>query len=188
MNPKTGSRFGPTSQKYKDWETSHSCEVLTDSEHATICAMSRSVHDHATAASLLASGEPERVLRWSWSAFKCQCRYDWLSIARDKVIMVDVKTCQDLDLFEYDIRKYGYMTQIGFYYDGLRTCSAQTIECYFIAVEKQEPYRCGVWRIAGAAIDEARSINSRSMLEMQVCTLKGTWPTRYEGTKVYLGM
>ena len=62
---------------------------------------------------------------------------------------MDLKTCDDLTWFEADARKLGYLHQMAFY----RAVLAQVLDgllvpVHIIAVEKKEPFRCGVWRSA----------------------------------------
>ncbi len=90
--------------------------------------------------------------------FACQIRIDWLN---PMLGIVDLKTCDDLTWFESDARKFHYVHQLAFYQNVLEAainernnverCTEPTsirpnaeFPVYIIAVEKKEPFRCGV--------------------------------------------
>lgn len=72
--------------------------------------------------------------------------------------IVDLKTTSDLDRFEFEARRWRYPNQMAFYADMLAkvTDEDETIPVYLIAVEKSEPYRCGVWQVSEQTLDQAR--------------------------------
>jgi hypothetical protein len=49
-----------------------------------------------------------------------------------------------------------------------------------IAVEKKQPFRCGVWRIAETALDFAETENAAAIERLKKCRSENIWPTGYE--------
>ena len=49
-----------------------------------------------------------------------------------------------------------------------------------IAVEKREPFRCGVWRITEEALDLAEMENKAAIKRLHKCRFTNNWPTGFE--------
>ena len=98
--------------------------------------------------------------------------------------LVDLKTCDNLDYFEAAARAYGYVHQMAFYRAILREASGETAPVHLIAVEKNEPLRCGVWRIADAVLDEAEHQNEAAIARLLECRRTDSWPTGYEDVRL----
>ena len=84
-------------------------------------------------------------MRAEYCGTRCQIRIDWTHPHRG---IVDLKTCDELDWFEADARRYRYMTQFAFYQAVLAKVISQFVPVHVVAVEKREPFRCGVWRLS----------------------------------------
>jgi hypothetical protein len=54
-----------------------------------------------------------------------------------------------------------------------------------IAVEKKEPFRCGVWLLSDDALASARRENEAAIERLKQCELTGAWPTGYEERRVF---
>ena len=106
--------------------------------------MNAAVWAHDDAAALLADGVPEGVVRAEYCGVPCQARLDWLNPERG---IVDLKTCDNLDWLQMDARSYEYAHQMAFYRAVLACAIGTNLPVYLIAVEKREPFRCGVWRM-----------------------------------------
>lgn len=99
--------------------------------------------------------------------------------------LVDLKTCDDLTWFESDARRFGYLYQLAFYQAILRNVSERDFHVHIIAVEKKEPFRCGVWRISPESLDFAQLENESAIERLKVCQETGTFPTGYEAIRIY---
>lgn len=141
INPKTGLPFGPYTKAFGDWQRAHGKTILTDEQHLTVVRMADAVREHQRAAQLLSEGEPEGVVRAEYCHHPCQIRVDWFDAHQG---IVDLKTCDDLTWFEADARRYGYAHQLAFYRAVLAQVIGLWMPVHLIAVEKSEPYRCGV--------------------------------------------
>jgi hypothetical protein len=98
--------------------------------------------------------------------------------------IIDLKTCDDLTWFEADARRYGYTYQLAFYRSVLREASSKNCPVYIIAVEKKEPYRCGVWHVSKTALSFAESENKAAIGRLKKCRAQNIWPTGYEEIRI----
>jgi len=182
INPKTGQPYGPRTKAYAEWAASTGKEVLTDDE-ATLCArMNAGVGANQIASDLLAEGVPEGVVRTEYCDIACQARLDWVNPQRG---IVDLKTCDDLSYLESDARRYGYAHQLAFYRALLAEVCGDRLPTYLIAVEKKEPFRCGVWRMGEDVLALAEKENREAIERLKRCRETDTWPTLYEDLRVF---
>jgi hypothetical protein len=183
VNPRTGEPFGPTTKAFQKWAARCGKAVLGDADAATVERMAGSVKDHIFARELLAEGVAEGVVRVEYDGHACQGRLDWLNPIEDRGI-VDLKTCQDLDGFEAQVRDFGYAHQLAFYRELVRRACGHALPVHLIAVEKREPFRCGVWRIDDELLESARRDNEHAMAALTRCCERDTWPTGYESLRL----
>jgi hypothetical protein len=177
VNPKTGAPYGQNTKAWTDWEESVGKPVITDSQFEVITRMTEAVRMHAVAAELLVHGNPELVVRADYCNMPCQIRMDWFDEA---VGIVDLKTCDDLSWFEADARRYGYIHQMAFYRAVLAFRTNTFVPVHIVAVEKKEPYRCGVWRVTPEALTAAQRENQAAIARLRTCLADEHWPTGYE--------
>lgn len=180
-NFSTGKAYGSRSKAFQEWAERQAKPVLTDSQAAMIEEMAASVHQHHCARDLLAEGVAEGVLRCEYRGAPCQARLDWFSPAKG---LVDLKTCEDLDGFEEDVRRFGYLHQMAFYRALLTLQTGRLFPVHLIAVEKQQPYRCGVWRIDPKILAIAERDNDAAVERLMQCHRDDRWPTNYETVRV----
>lgn len=190
INKQTGKPYDPRSKAYAEWAEAQGKPVLTAKQSKDIEEMAAGVMSHALARQLLVLGVAEAVLRTSWPAdggVACQVRIDWFTHMAGAAI-VDLKTTDDLTYFEIDARKYGYAHQLAFY----RAVAAQAADmdprdlpAHLIAVEKKEPYRCGVWRMGEDVLAIAQKDNEEAVKRLRYCRATDTWPTGYEELRTF---
>ena len=144
VNPKTGQPFGSRTKAFQEWAEAQGKPVLDDDQAALVENMNASVWAHDEAAGLLADGVPEGVVRTEYCGVPCQIRLDWLNPEKG---IVDLKTCDNLDWLQVDARSYDYAHQMAFYRAVLACVIGTNLPVYLVAVEKREPFRCGVWRM-----------------------------------------
>lgn len=190
-NEKTGKPYGKLTKAYTEWAAEQTQPVISTEDFALIEKMSAAVHAHPVAADLLASGFAEATIRAEWKDEPIQARLDWFDPERR--ILVDLKTCADIDRFEYDIRDYGYIAQLAFYANAIELAGGPNlinIKAFLVAVEKKEPYRVAVYNVVASTLEDAhlhhmgkefwRNDNTAMMEELKQCRATGVWPTRYE--------
>jgi len=182
INPKTGQPYGNNTKAFAQWAADQGKPVLTNSQYDLLVQMALAVEKHALSQSLLADGIPEGVARAEYCNVPCQARIDWFN---PKHGIIDLKTCDDLDWFEADARRYGYIHQMAFYQAILFCHTKVTHPVHLIAVEKKEPFRCGVWKVAQEALDYARIENEDAIRRLKHCQETNQWPTGYEECRVF---
>jgi hypothetical protein len=182
VNPKTGEPFGSRTKAFQEWAEAQGKPVLTDEQVALIENMNAAVYAHEHAAALLSDGVPEGVVRAEYSGTACQARFDWLSPARG---IVDLKTCDSLDYLQLDARSYHYVHQLAFYRAVLACVSGSVVPVHLIAVEKREPFRCGVWRMGEGVLGIAQKDNEEAIERLKACRDRDHYPTGYEDIRVF---
>jgi hypothetical protein len=113
INPRTGQPFGSNTKAFAEWAERQSRPVLSDAHAALVEQMAAAVRDHALARELLADGVAEGVVRCTYAQFQSQARIDWIS-PRPECGIVDLKTTDELDSFEFALRALGYVHQVAF--------------------------------------------------------------------------
>lgn len=177
VNPATGKPFGPTSKKFIEWAAAQNKPVIPEEKADLIEAMLQAVERSELALDLLQTGEAEGVIRTNYCSTPCQIRVDWFN---PNYGIVDLKTCDDLDFFPFDAKKYKYHNQMAFYQAVLKEVTGEYFPVYFVAVEKKEPLRCGVWQILQETLDNARGENRAAIERLKLARDTDQWPTGYE--------
>jgi len=182
INPKTGAPFGTGTKAWSEWAENQGRPVLTEAQCDAVTRMNESVHTHAVAMGLLADGEPEGVVRADYCGMPCQIRMDWFDPHQG---IVDLKTCDDLTWFESDARRFTYSHQLAFYQAVLAQVVGIIMPVHLIAVEKKEPFRCGVWKVAPDALAQAQRENRDAIDRLRACLADERWPTGYEELRLF---
>lgn len=177
VNPTTGMPYGATTKKYVDWKKAQHRIVLTRTQVCEIENMAAGVESNHYAMQLLSRGQAESVVRGVFEGLKCQIRIDWFNPLYG---IVDLKTCKDIDWFEYDAKKYNYDIQASFYREVLQAVTGHYVPVHIIAVEKNEPYRCGVWQVTQETFHVANKKIIAAIKRFKQCKADGFWPTGYE--------
>lgn len=182
VNPRTRQPFGPNTKAFAQWAAEQGKPVLTTAQLELVENMATSVRSHQVAGELLCDGMPEGVVRTEYCNVPYQARIDWFD---PRCGIVELKTCDDLDWFESDARRYGYIHQMAFYQALLLQVLAVAMPVHLIAVEKKEPYRCGVWKVHQDVLDACRSENEQAIDRLRHCQSTDTWPTGYEQVRLF---
>ena len=111
----------------------------------------------------------------------CQSKIDYFSETHG---IVDLKTCENLNFFENDCKKWGYVYQMAFYRNMVYLASGEVYPVHIIAVEKTAPYRCGVFLIGDMILKQAHVMNVKNIELMKECKEKNSWPTLFEDVRV----
>ncbi|MDR0931788.1 MAG: PD-(D/E)XK nuclease-like domain-containing protein [Victivallales bacterium] len=124
---------------------------------------------------------PEGVVRAEYSGVPCQIRMDWFS---GKYELVDLKTCDSLKWFESDCRRFGYLFQMAFYRAVIREATGIAVPVHIVAVEKNEPFSTGVWKLTDEVLELAELGNKAALERYRNCRASGVWPTGYEEVRI----
>jgi hypothetical protein len=182
LNPKTGEAFGSRTKAFQEWAEAQGKPVLTDEQAALVETLNAAVYGHDSAAALLSDGVPEGVIRTEYCGVASQARLDWLNPERG---IVDLKTCDNLDWLQIDARSYEYAHQLAFYRAVLACVIETVLPVYMIAVEKREPFRCGVWRMGEDVLGIAQKDNEEAIRRLKTCRDRDHWPTGYEEMRTF---
>ncbi|MCY2928199.1 MAG: PD-(D/E)XK nuclease-like domain-containing protein [Planctomycetota bacterium] len=185
INPKTGKPFGSNTNAFAEWAAAQGRPVLTPEQAQLIENMAVGVAMSDRAVDLIVDGVAEGVVRADYGGVPCQIRIDWLNPHRG---IVDLKTCDDLTYFESDARRYGYAYQMAFYRAVLAEVIQESVPVHFIAIEKKEPFRCGVWRVSEDTLAQCARENAAAIGRLKECRRLGAWPTGYEEVRVFDAM
>lgn len=183
INEKTGQPYGSTTKAYLEWKYSQDCEIISIADYAEICKLNYSVENHTVAKDLLSTGVAEAVVRTDYCGIPCQIRMDWFN---PEMGIVDLKTTAEIKWFEKDCFKYNYVQQMAFYQAVLEQATGKKYPVYIIAVEKQEPYACGVWNITQSALNDFRLRNAHFIAKLIEAKKTMKFETGYEKLR-YLG-
>ena len=182
INPKTGSPFGTNTKAFAEWAASHGKAVLTDAQFDLVRKMADGVRAHQIASELLSEGIPEGVVRADYRGVPSQIRMDWFDPHRG---ICDLKTCDDLTWFQADAKRYGYVYQVAFYRGVLQQVISLSMPVHFIAVEKREPYRCGVWKVHEDILAQAQRENEAAIGRLKLCMEADSWPSGYAEVRLF---
>ncbi len=182
VNPSTGRIYGQSTKAFAEWAQLQGKPVLTQEQVDTVEQMACGVAMNDAAVDLLSNGKAEGVVRAEYCDMACQSRLDWVHPRRG---IVDLKTCDDLTWFEADARRFGYVRQMAFYQAVLgQALDGQLVPVHIIAVEKREPFRCGVWRLPECTLAAVRRENEAAIRRMRTCQKANSWPTGYEEIRI----
>ena len=185
-NPKTGEPFGKATKAYREWAAAQKRPVISSEDFGWMVKLQQSVALHNFASTLLENGRAEGTVRITLDGEPSQIRMDWFNADFEgRPIIVDLKTCDNLSFFERDARKYEYPEQLAFYREVFRAASdGVSLDVYIIAIEKREPYRCGVWKLTDELLDQCDAANKMAMSLLKECRRRNEWPTGYEEMRV----
>lgn len=183
INEKTGQPYGSSTKAYLEWKQSQTKEIISIADYAEMAKMNLGVQSNETAKKFLSSGVAEAVVRTEYCGVDCQIRMDWFN---PEIGIIDLKTTAELKTFERDCFGFQYISQLAFYQALLEQFSGKQYNVYLIAVEKNEPYACGVWNLKQSILDTARAMNERTIERLVECRKTNSWPTGYEALR-YIG-
>ncbi|NIA07162.1 MAG: hypothetical protein GWP14_05940 [Actinobacteria bacterium] len=182
INERTGKPYGSDTKAFAQWQQVQGKPVLSHNQVELIEKLAAGVSMNAEAVDLLLYGQAEGVVRANYCGPPCQIRIDWLHPHQG---IVDFKTCDDLTWFEADARRYGYHRQMAFYRAVLaQVLNGLLVPVHIIAVEKKEPFRCGVWRVGEDTLAIAQSENEAAIRRLIQCQQTDLWPTGYEEVRI----
>lgn len=187
INEKTGQPYGTSTKAFAEWAAAQGKPVLTEEQATLVEQMAAGVMGQELARQLLAKGVAEAVVRAEWHSVPCQIRMDFLSDLPGAAL-VDLKTADDLTWFEADARRYGYPHQLAFYRSVLAAAARldpRELPVHLIAVEKKEPFRCGVWRLGEDVLAVAQKENEEAVKRLRQCRESAYWPTGYEDPRTF---
>ncbi|MGL6195263.1 MAG: PD-(D/E)XK nuclease-like domain-containing protein [Thermoguttaceae bacterium] len=188
INPSTGKPFGSTTKKFMDWQESQNKPVIPFEKAELIENMHSGVMQNPYARQLLETGIAEGVVRLKYRDLPSQIRIDWFNPDHG---IADLKTCDNLHDFAptqedgkavryCDAARFKYHHQAAFYQSVLAEAIGEMVPFYLIAVEKREPFACGVWRITDESLAHARGEINAAIERLKKASAKDEWVSGYE--------
>lgn len=173
INPTTNKLFGPTSQKYQNWEfdfianLDEGQKVLRIDDAERIEAMIEAVKSNPSAAGFATTAYPKREMSLFWDevftvggediSVRCKARVDLyidkLGHPINMPAMLDLKTTTSAyyDNFQRSVKTYGYHRQMAWYLRGLHMLGMMPDihdrAAMILAVESQAPYQTAIYYI-----------------------------------------
>ena len=187
INPKTEAPYGADTKACQEWQKATGKEVLGYKNAAVVEAMAESVKAHAEAQRLLEWGSPELWIEARVHGVDAHGRIDWLT-GQAQLVIAEYKTCEDLDNFESDARRFGYIHQTAFYRSMLASkegLDPLEIQCSFIVSEKSKLRRCGVWHIGQGVLGQAQLENEAAIDRLKVCWQRREFRTGFEAVRSF---
>lgn len=143
--------------------------------------MSAGVAMNDEAVALLLFGKASGVIRSDYCDMPCQAWFDWVHPYRG---IVDFVTCNDLTWFESDARRCGYQWRAAFRQSMLaKKIDGALVPVHVVAVELNEPYRCGVWRLSDNTLSIASAENEAAIRRLASCKVSDDWSTGFESIR-----
>ena len=106
--------------------------------------------------------------------------FDEHGVRRFVTTIVDLKTTKSLGSFRNSANAFSYIHQLAFYRDVANAAGAEVDTVAIVAVEKSEPYRCGLFCPSDKSIERASEENAAAINELMECERSNVWPTRFE--------
>lgn len=183
INERTGKPYGKESKAYLDWLSVQVGEVVTTEDFAKIEMMKKHIDEHDEIPQILTGrGIAEGVVRGEIDGVKCQIRMDYFD---PEVGIIDLKTCRDIEFFDYDMRSLGYAFNMAFYREVLKNATGIEYPVYMVAVDKTDFFVAGYWQIPAAELDVAARINAAGIKRLKECRETGKWPTGFERKQIF---
>jgi hypothetical protein len=197
MNEKTGKEYGRDTQAFGKWveiqraDKGTAVEFITSDQWYTVSNMANAIKNHDVASCMLHHGVAEKVVRSDFDDIPVQSRFDWFTEIGETPVIVDLKTCSDLDFFEYDAKKYLYGIQFAFYQKIFVSAVLEEYEIdmtvtpkvFVIAVEKREPFRCGVFEVSDYTLGHFTNKIQSAIESLKQCQSAGEYPTLFENIR-----
>ena len=137
---------------------------------------------------MLEVGDAEKVFRQRVNdePFYRQSRMDFVAdIGSGGIVLVDLKTTDDLSTFGRKAWKFGYPEQLAFYKDLFCRTTGYTpgqIDVLIVAVEKKAPYKVAVANLPHSILQVLQNRNEEHIARLaQLFESEEDWPTGYEG-------
>lgn len=163
-------------------------EIITQSNYTDIIAIASSVMQ-SQAMRLIRGGKSQVCLVWidDETGLTCKARLDYW---QESIPMItDLKSTQDAspDGFGFDVFKYGYYQQAGFYCMGAEKLTGYDTCFAIFAIEKDEPFVHSTFELGPKTIQAGRNAARSALRKYKECLDSGTWP-QYSDKIVMLDM
>jgi hypothetical protein len=160
-------------------EANRSKTILRQADHERAMGMQKAVWQNRHASELLSGGEAETVRGFvdASTRLKCKARIDYNYTFPSRGVdaiphVVDLKSTARIRPREFasQCAQLQYHAQLAFYTWNL------DVDCYIIAVTKEEPYDVVVYRLPDEALQAGRRLCRRWLDRVAECEAADHWP------------
>jgi hypothetical protein len=152
-------------------------EIISEEDYEKIVQIYNAVIN-SQAMRLIEGGQSQVVAVWQdkTTGLLCKARYDYYQ--KDIPMITDLKSTQDAspDGFGYDVFKYSYFQQAGFYCMGHEVLTGYE-PCFAIfAIEKEEPFVHTSFELGMKTIEAGKNAARKALVKYKQCKDSGVWP------------
>jgi hypothetical protein len=155
-------------------------QIITSEDYDLAWRMLASIREKSGVRALFASGSPEVTFRHKMDKFTVQCRADWYDEkAAAGPCIIDVKTIEHLEDFDFQFDRLNYFRQAAFYVmvaSAVLKIDAPQIQHVFVVVEKNPPFQTAVRAIDAASLQVGQQEVVRLLQKLKACHESGIWP------------
>ncbi|MBN1436188.1 MAG: PD-(D/E)XK nuclease-like domain-containing protein [Sedimentisphaerales bacterium] len=183
INQKTGKPFDRFDREFSKWLKKQDGKPRLEHDQVDLIEqMAAGLAQNDLAVDLLLYGRSNGVVRTNYCGLPCQAWFDWVHPHRG---IVDFQPCYSLDLTDCELQRSSCQRQLAFD----RALLAQRLDgllvpVYVIGIERDEPFRCGVWQISDEVLAKSQAENEASIAKLIECQQHGRWSTNFEELRI----
>ena len=166
--------------------------VLSADEYLKVIEMASAIRHHKLASKLLQGGAPEQSIYWKQKVSSldaddilCKSRPDYIKPLKNGYVIVDIKTTQDANIFEFQKKayyKWHYYLQAAHYIRGFESVTqGEVIAFMYVVIESEPPYAISIFK----AGDDYLKVGERKTQELYElyanCVTNNNWPSYSDG-------
>jgi len=167
----------------KEWKSNNTDRaVVRHNEFLQVKGMREAVMSISKAAMLINSPRAQKEVTLTWideeTGLACKARPDVMIETDGKVILLDLKTTEDVEKFKFkrSVIKYGYDTQQAMYGDGVRANGLIVSAFIFIPVSSSWPFVSCMYTLPVGMEDKGYYKYRERMLKYKACADLNSWP------------
>lgn len=171
-----GSDWHNSKKECKAWNETHADKcVLTAKQAAELSEAAKYIREHPKASRLLCEGGHAEV---SAIVAGHKARFDYLTTDKTSARIIDFKTCADANTpaFGREILNRGYHIQAAWYRRVLKSFGFETVQFFFVALQKGPLPLVNVWELTTPAMDLGEMRCATALDLMVKCRVNQHWP------------
>ena len=168
----------------KAWVAEHEAkglEVLSADENKLVERLALAIEENPDTAAIFEAGRPEITITSEYLGRGVKGRLDWYD--PERYLVADLKTVDDLDNFERQVKRirrgdgkhWYYYRQLAWYRSLMEFEGHTACNYYLVAVEKQEPFRCGTYRLRPKLLGQGESENDGVFRDLLASLTSNHW-------------
>jgi hypothetical protein len=164
----------------REWESFRDAQdgdttILNAREDETARAVGLAVQSDPDACDLL-SGEVERSIAWEVAGRLCIGTPDALTLSKGDLSDLKVTADGNPEKFIWHAARQGWLAQLAWYADGLRSLGRTVNHLHLVAVEAKPPHVVTCYRLTERAEELGRRTWRLLFERLRVCEESDTWP------------